>query len=605
MVAVGRETDQATRTLTQAWIRSWDELAGQWQKAMDDAVAYQARTGQWPPPWELGRIERLGQAMQASEQALQQLANRAGVVLTDGAEQVAAIDVGFEPRLISSQLPAAEQAQAAVRFAANVLPQAVDVIVARSQAQIVSALRPLSTAAADGMRRELVRGIATGTNPSRAAAQMVARVQGEFNGGLSRAINVARTEMLDTYRTVSRYSHAANADVVASWIWISTLDKRTCPSCWGMNGTTHPLDQPGPLDHQQGRCARAPKTKTWRDLGFDIDEPADDLPDAQKKFWALSQADQKAIMGPGRLQLLRSGRIGWDDLPGERASAGWRTSYAPRTLGDLERIAARRTGPAVPPVGPRKPGPPLPSQQAPKIERLIADLRELDDSKHLAEVAKFVDGRYAGLDVKTTSVMLGGPNRTTIVIGGDVLKDGEKIGWWSRQVGRDKAGNLVAYHGHLEIKGKYRGSGFADEFNGNLMHWYRRSGVSMVELYASSDVGGYAWASKGYDFANATTAAMMLGALREQVTFFSTLARGGNDVLQHYLPGVTKIQVRQMVADARALLKRAGEAKFGTPGFPTAYEMSQLGRWPGAGKGDLWIGKRTMLGSSWDGVLRL
>lgn len=342
MVAIGTETDQATRTLTHAWIAAWNELSVAWRQALDDAIAFQARTGAWPNAWELSRIERLGNAMQASERALAQLGNRAGVVVTDGAQQVVALDATAEPRLVSSQLPAAQQAAAAAQFEANVAPSALDIIVARSQAGIVSSLRPLSTDAANAMRRELIRGIAAGTNPTVAAARMVARIEGEFNGGLARAINVTRTEMLDAYRAASRYQHAANGDLVTGWVWISQLDRRTCPSCWAMHGTEHGNEQPGPWDHQQGRCARAPRTKSWAQLGFDITEPPDTIPNAQATFAGLPPADQRAIMGPGRLDLLKSGRVAWGDLPGERQNPGWRSSYTPRTVGDLERIARQR-----------------------------------------------------------------------------------------------------------------------------------------------------------------------------------------------------------------------------------------------------------------------
>lgn len=345
-IAIGADVDQVTRTLTQAWVRAWDELENQWRAAMNDAVEYAMNhAGQWPPPREMQRIERLGRALDDSTRALTQLGQRAGVTITDGAGRVVAADAEFEPRLVSSQVPAGEAAQLAAQYTARVLPSALDVIVARSQSQIASTLRPLSADASEAMKRELIRGIAVGSNPRDVVARrMVERVQGAFEGGLTRAMNVARTEMLDAYRTASRYSHAANSDVLAGWTWHSALDRRTCPSCWSMHGRTFPLEQPGPLDHQQGRCTRLPKAKTWRELGFDIDEPADEIPNAQAKFWGLPEPDRIGIMGRRRHELLRSGRIGWDDLPVERPNRAWRPSFAPRPVADLERIAQQRTG---------------------------------------------------------------------------------------------------------------------------------------------------------------------------------------------------------------------------------------------------------------------
>lgn len=342
IVTVGAEADAVTRELTQAWARSWDQLSGDYRAGIQDATTMAATTGQWPRPWEMARIERLRQAALASEDALVKLGDRAGITIADAAGNVITADADIEPRLIASQLPAAQQAEAAVRFAANVLPTALDVIVSRTQSSIVSNLRPLSSDAAEAMRRELVRGVAVGTNPVRAADRMMARVQGAFEGGLTRAVTIARTEMLDAYRTTSLYSHSANADVVSGWQWWATMDKRTCPACWSMHGKTFPVSQPGPWDHQQGRCARIPKTKSWAELGIDIPEPDDVMPDAQATFWKLPPAQRMQIMGPRRLELLRSGRIQWDDLATPRIAPNWRTSYVPRTVGDLERVAARR-----------------------------------------------------------------------------------------------------------------------------------------------------------------------------------------------------------------------------------------------------------------------
>lgn len=320
MVSIGAETDQTTRALTRAWIRSWDELSGEWKAGLQIAVKRAADTGQWPQAWELTRIERLRQAALETEQALATLGREAGVTVSDAAGRVIGLDADYEPRLIASQLPAAAQAEATINAAGNILPTALNAITARTQSRIVSQTRTLAAPAAEAMRRELIKGIAVGTNPRQAAAQMLARVHGEFDGGLVRANVIARTEMLDAYRATSRYAHDANADLVTGWIWHAQLDKRTCPSCWSQHGTEYPLSLPGPWDHPQGRCARLPKTKSWRELGFDIDEPANAMVDAETRFWSLPADDRRAIMGPARLDLLTSRQIRWTDLSSVRSA---------------------------------------------------------------------------------------------------------------------------------------------------------------------------------------------------------------------------------------------------------------------------------------------
>jgi hypothetical protein len=334
-VTVGGEADQATRTMTAGWVRAWDELAPAWRETIAELVAKAAADGQWPPPWQLARMDRLGSAVVATSNALADLATQAGVTITAGTETIAAATVKAEPDLAASQLPPAARVAAAARYASRLNPTALDLIVRRTTQQVTALTRPLSADATEAMRRSLIRGIAVGDNPRTAAADMLRRVEGDFNGGLGRAVNVARTEMLDAYRETSRYAHSANADVLTAWVWSSALARTTCAACWSMHGTVHPLSEPGPLDHQSGKCARLPKTKSWRELGFDMDEPADLIPDAKAKFAALSEDQQVAIMGPARLDLLRSGRVGWDDLATRRANPGWRPSYVPTPAKNL------------------------------------------------------------------------------------------------------------------------------------------------------------------------------------------------------------------------------------------------------------------------------
>jgi SPP1 gp7 family putative phage head morphogenesis protein len=339
MATVGGRADATTRTLTTAWARAWDELTPAWQAAVADLIARAAADGVWPAPWQLARVERLGAAVVATASALDALAEHARSTIGDGTGEVVVAAGAAEPWLIASQLPAAAQAAAAATYAARIHPTALDVIVARTGQQVTALTRPLSAEATEAMRRALVRGVAVGDNPRTAARDMVRRVQGGFNGGLARALTIARTEMLDSYRETSRYAHAANADVLSGWLWSCACDRRSCPGCWGMHGTSHTLDEPGPLGHQNCRCSRLPKTKSWRDLGIPLDEPADLLPDARARFDALPEADQVAIMGPARLAALRSGQVGWSDLATRRDNPGWRPSYVPTPVRDLQRSA--------------------------------------------------------------------------------------------------------------------------------------------------------------------------------------------------------------------------------------------------------------------------
>ena len=340
--AVGVQTDDAVRSLTRAWVTAWDQLSDTWTGAIGDVVARIEATGELPTAAGWDRLERLTAARAASERALQALTVAAGQYIGAGTLAIVTATAEAEPQIMSSQLPTRLAASALRRYAARILPSALESIVVRCRQQVTQRLWPLSAEATGNMKRALTVGLAVGDNPRRVAQDMLARTEGSFNGGLARAVNIARTEMLDAYRDTSQHSHEVNADVLDGWIWSATLDRRTCRSCWGMHGTVHPLEQPGPWDHQQGRCARLPKVKSWRELGIDVDEPDDVNPDAAATFAALDEQDQRHILGPGAYALWAAGAVDLTDMASRRETPEWRPSYVPTTVRRLQVVADLR-----------------------------------------------------------------------------------------------------------------------------------------------------------------------------------------------------------------------------------------------------------------------
>jgi SPP1 gp7 family putative phage head morphogenesis protein len=329
-VQIDATVDATAADLIRAWAAAWDEVAGEWQAALADLVQ-NTTGGHWPTRGKVLRAERARRALEVTETALDQVvaASEARVLQSMPTLTVSAAD--WSARIVASQLPPLLPAGAAVAFN-RVDPAAVTAIVERTTEQIHALHYPLQRDAVREMKRTLVRGVAVGDNPRRAAGIMLQRTQGAFNGGRNRALVIARTEMLDAHRAASREQDRANADVVAGWQWVASLDRRCCPSCWSKHGTTYGVEDEGPLDHQQGRCTGVPVTKSWADLGFAIDEPPSVLADAEATFKALDPDAQLAIMGRGRLDALTSGRASWGDLSTRRRTDGWRDSYAPTPL---------------------------------------------------------------------------------------------------------------------------------------------------------------------------------------------------------------------------------------------------------------------------------
>lgn len=333
-VTVGAEVDAAVRALVKAWALAWDEIAGAWADAAADLAAA-SQDGAWPDAWTVARHDRAVAALAAAQEQIEQLANLTGVTVSDAAGRVVHATPAHEAQILASQLPAAAgtRAELAARFN-RVDSTALAWIVERTTEQVIADATTLGAVAGEQMRRTLILGVAVGDHPTVAARRMLHRAEGTFAGGLTRALTITRTEILDAHRAASMASHLANRDVLAGWVWLAQLDTRTCPSCLAQHGTVHGVDDTGPDDHPQGRCARMPKTRTWRELGFDLDEPADLVPDAQTWFAGLSRDQQLQVMGPTRMQALDAGAA-WSDLTQRRTAAGWRDSWVPTPARDL------------------------------------------------------------------------------------------------------------------------------------------------------------------------------------------------------------------------------------------------------------------------------
>lgn len=329
--------DGTTRELTAAWADAWDEISGEWEDAVTDLAA-SSIDGRWPSPNQVVRAERAARAVESTEKVLSELYADASGTISRTLPTVTSQAAEWQSKMIGAQMPVQAGPAAVSGVAFNrVDPAQLQAIVYRSTQQITALTIPLSAEATAAVQSELIRGIAVGEHPNRAARRMLQRVEGRFNGGLSRAINISRTEMLDAHRNAAWAQDLANADVLQKWEWLATLDSRTCASCLVQHGNRFELDVPGPNDHQQGRCARVPVTKTWEELGFSgIEEPpGSGLPDSKSWFDAQSDAVKRGILGPTRLQMLDAGEISWDDLSAVHPNAGWRDSYGVPSISDL------------------------------------------------------------------------------------------------------------------------------------------------------------------------------------------------------------------------------------------------------------------------------
>lgn len=325
-------TDAHTRALVAAWVFAWAEVSRDLADTLDELLADAA--GNVVSRRTMTRSLRLRVVLSQIADRLDSLAAQAMIKITSDLHAVVDAAAQAQRGILAAQLPI-EAGNLAGLLDGSFNSRALDAIVKRATEQITSRLKPLSAEAQDVVRRELIRAVAVGENPRVTARRMVRRAEKGFNGGLTRAMNISRTEILDAHRAAAKVQQDQNVDVLAGWIWLAHLSPRTCASCLVKHGSFHELDEPGPEDHPQGRCSRMPKVKPWAELGFDVEEPDDLIQDARAWFDALPEADQVAILGRARLDLLRSGAISWDDLTARRTADGWRGSWVMTPIADL------------------------------------------------------------------------------------------------------------------------------------------------------------------------------------------------------------------------------------------------------------------------------
>lgn len=324
------------RQMVVAWSRAWKIVEAEW-RAVTVQLAREVAEHGVPKSGTLRRSRNVLAALNSSRTELARLATLTNGTASASAEALIRSTVRMQSRLIASQLPKGSDVRRQVELTADLPNRQLEALVRRTTGRIESALKPLSDDAAEVMRTELVRGAARGSNPREMASRMIRQVREGFDGGLTRALNISRTETLDAHRDAAMVSQNRHADVLEDWQWLASLTPRTCPACWSKHGTRHPLTEPGPAGHQQCRCSRAPVTKTWRELGIDLDEPPSLVRDGQAEFYKLPQSKQLEVMGPTRLRALKSGTLLWDDLAVRRPNPGWRPAYYARPVADFRQ----------------------------------------------------------------------------------------------------------------------------------------------------------------------------------------------------------------------------------------------------------------------------
>ena len=195
-------------------------------------------------------------------------------------------------------------------------------------------IKGLEATRAARVRDAVRKGIVEGQTTDEIVRTIVGRKSAKYLDGI---INTDRKSVVSVVRTaiahVSGNARQAffeeNDDLIKAVVWTSTLDTGTTAICMRRDGLKYTIDGkpighntsylagPG-RSHWSCRSVGVPITKSWRELGFDIDEVDEGTRSSMDgyvpakttyKDWFAKQsaARQDEVLGPTRGKLYRSG----------------------------------------------------------------------------------------------------------------------------------------------------------------------------------------------------------------------------------------------------------------------------------------------------------
>lgn len=335
---------QLENELSGSWLEVVEDLAPR-IRALTDRIAEERAAGRDPKPAWLYQEARYRELLDASERefrtwsdrAARNLGYRQGQIVRDTIEHV------------MRWLPEAMGANATSEGLPDILiaPGTEEVRQLLGTLQPGSPLRDIFDELPHQTRRDLKKaltvGVATGQNP----VEVARSIRGAMGITRHRALTIARTETMRTFRETTRRTLEANSDVVQGWIWHSAANVRTCAACWAMHGTFHPVTE-RLAAHVRCRCAMLPQTKTWAELGYpEVDAQAErvTVPTGAELFRQLSPADRARVLGPTKAKLYESGAIELGDLIRRNRSKDWGESITEASVADALKAAKDRGKP--------------------------------------------------------------------------------------------------------------------------------------------------------------------------------------------------------------------------------------------------------------------
>jgi SPP1 gp7 family putative phage head morphogenesis protein len=207
----------------------------------------------------------------------------------------------------------------------------------------------MSAATANRVNQQIMIGVTGGETLD----QVITRIRGTrakhfsdgvLNTGRREIETIVRTAIAGVSDNVRQATFEANADLLKGWVFVATLDLKTCLVCAHLDGNVYPLrDGPRTPLHPRCRCSRSPVTKSWKELGLslrEVPEGARASMDGQVPAattladWIADRTleELEIVMGKARAGMFRDGRLKLRDLVDDNSRV--------LTLAELRRRAS-------------------------------------------------------------------------------------------------------------------------------------------------------------------------------------------------------------------------------------------------------------------------
>jgi len=339
--------DRLTKTYDRIWLRLFRQLT-KINQQIEDARARGEMVNQ---AW-LFRQERYGALLRHVDREFRRFADVAETSITKQQREAATAALDDSVALMAA---AADGAGITATF--NRLPiAAVENLVGTlgNGSPLSALLDQLPGAGRRIVEQGLIEAVALGIGPAATAR----KIREGLGGNLTRALTIARTETLRSYRIASSQTYQANADVVEGWYWRSARHN-SCAACIALDGTFHKVNEPM-RPHPNCRCTLVPAVE-----GVEVDRGVD---------WFKRQpaSVQRDILGTQiGYDAVKSGALKIEDFVGLKRNPFWGDNYhqlsVKRALAGEGKFPGDAARPA-PAVSVLPPAQPMPTN-TPKLKR--------------------------------------------------------------------------------------------------------------------------------------------------------------------------------------------------------------------------------------------